>query len=106
LLPFSFLRNGVQLNVLPSGCRNQIKEELDNKNIKPENRIAQNLKVFNGLKGSSILLIAWGYTYFFAWYSFLSNPNEINDKMKSYNFNFVTGTLYTIPIFFFTSGFL
>lgn len=64
------------------------------------------MKVFNGLKGIAVLLTGWGLTFFFSFYSFLSNPNDIDDMKNSYFFNIVTGTVYTAPLFFFCSGFL
>ena len=75
-------------------------------NIAMDRKIADNLRLFNGLKGGSVLLAAWGMTFFFSWYAILSNQNEINDMLNSWTFNFVSMAVFTAPIFFFCSGFL
>ena len=58
------------------------------------------------MKGSAVILTGWGLTFFFSYYSVLSNPQDINDMLNSYFFNIVSGTIYTVPLFFFCSGFL
>ena len=64
------------------------------------------LRVFNGLKGSAVLIAVWGATYYFLWFSVISNPKELGEVQESVWFNTVSGTVYTVPTFFFCSGFL
>lgn len=64
------------------------------------------MKVFNGLKGMAVLITGWGLTFYFSYYSILSNPKDIDDMLNSYFFNIVSCAVYTAPVFFFCSGFL
>lgn len=75
-------------------------------NIAPNQRVTTHLKLFNGLKGSAVLLAIWGLTFQFSWFSVLSNPDEVDAMRGTLAFNFVSGAVYTIPVFFFCSGFL
>lgn len=77
LLPFSILRNGVHLNINQRGFRTAVQNEEKDAAIKPDQRVAKYLKVMNGLKGSAMLLMIWGTTYFFSWFSVVSNPNDL-----------------------------
>lgn len=102
LLMFSQIRNVVQLNTPQQGWKRAVKNENDEDEI----RIAKNLKVFNGLKGISMLITAWGMTFFLAQYSVISNPEDVNDMQNSLFFSIVSFSVYCAPIFFFCSGFL
>jgi len=52
------------MNINPRSLRTAVENEKKDKSIKEDRRIAQNLKVFNGIKGSSMILMAWGFTYY------------------------------------------
>jgi peptidoglycan/LPS O-acetylase OafA/YrhL len=62
--------------------------------------------VFNGLKGLSMVYMVWGFTFYFVWFSVISNPEEVQTMKGSIFFNVVSGVVYTVPVFFFCSGFL
>ena len=100
------LRNAVLLNIHPRGLRTAVQEEMRNPEIAMDKKIADNLRLFNGLKGTALILACWGMTFFFSWYSILSNQNEIADMLKSWTFNIVSCAVYAVPIFFYCSGFL
>ena len=102
----SMMRNGVLLNIQPRGYRNMVQQEMAEANIAPEQRITKHLKVFNGLKGGAVLLVVWGITFQFAWFSVVSNPEEVGTMSSSWMFNIVSATVYTVPVFFFCSAFL
>lgn len=103
---FSYLRNGIHMGFLPRGQRTAINREINDKTILPEQRIAPFLSVFNGLKGISMVFMTWGFTFYFVWYSVVSNPEDVDTMAKTLTFNIVSGCVYTVPIFFFCSGFL
>ena len=75
-------------------------------NIAPSERVTQHLKLFNGLKGSAVLLAIWGITFQFSWFSVISNPDEVDAMRGTWAFNAVSGAVYTVPVFFYCSGFL
>jgi len=50
--------------------------------------------------------VIWGQTFYFVWYSIISNPNEVKEMRDDLWFTVVSMTIYTVPIFFFCSGFL
>mmetsp|Transcript_7393 Transcript_7393/g.12482 ORF Transcript_7393/g.12482 Transcript_7393/m.12482 type:complete len:206 (+) Transcript_7393:791-1408(+) len=106
MLAFSFLRNAIQLNMQPRALRTSIYEEQKDSKIPESRRMAKHLSVFNGLKAASAILLIWGQTFFFSWYSIVNNPDQVAEMRKDYAFNFVTGTLFCVPLFFFCSGFL
>jgi hypothetical protein len=106
LLSFSFLRSMILLNLYPRGLRDSIREEQEDERIPADRRIAKYLKVFNGMKGSALVVNCWGITFFFAWYSVLSNPDGIDEMTSKLFFNVVSATVYAAPLFFFSSGFL
>jgi hypothetical protein len=106
ILAFSFLRTVVNLNMYPRGLRDGIREEEEDQRVQPDRRIAKYLKVFNGLKGSAVFINCWGITFWFSWYSVISNPEGVDDMTSSLYFNIVSSTVYTAPLFFFCSGFL
>jgi len=83
-----------------------VQKEAKDTAITPERRVAKYLKVITGLKGAAMMMMVWGATYYFAWFSVVSNPNELQDMRKTYFFNIVSSTVYTVPLFFFCSGFL
>jgi len=64
------------------------------------------LKVFNGIKGVSMVIVIWGWSFFFAWFSIISNPNEVEEMRNNMWFTLVSMAIYTVPTFFFCSGFL
>lgn len=105
-LAFSFVRNGIQLGFLPRAQRTAIQREINDSTIKPDKRIAQHLSVFNGLKGLCMLMMVWGFTFYFAWYSVISNPEDMDSMSNTLLFNVVSMCVYTVPVFFFCSGFL
>lgn len=72
LLAFSFIRNGVLMNILPRGQRTAIQNEMKCAEVPIDMKVADNLGVFNGLKGSAILLAGWGMTFYFSWFSVLT----------------------------------
>jgi len=53
-----------------------------------------------------MLLVIWGQTFYFSWFSVISNPQEANDMGNTLLFNVVSMCVYTVPTFFFVSGFL
>lgn len=53
-----------------------------------------------------MLMAAWGTTFYFSWFSVVNNPTELNEMKKTLFFNFVSCSVYTVPVFFFCSGFL
>ena len=100
------MRNGVLLNIHPRTLRTAIANEEKDQAIRKDRRIAKNLKVFNGIKGSAMLMAAWGTTFYFSWFSVVNNPTELREMKKTLFFNFVSCTVYAVPVFFFCSGFL
>lgn len=52
------------------------------------------------------LLVVWGITFFFVWYSVVSNNDELEKMTNTLAFNVVTMAVYTAPVFFMVSGFL
>lgn len=96
----------VLLNLQPRALRDAVRAEQEDERIPPDRRIAKYLKVFNGLKGSALLVTVWGITFFFSWYSVISNPAGVDEMTSSLKFNLVSGTVYAAPLFFFCSGFL
>jgi len=100
------VRNGIQLGFLPRALRTAIHRELNDSTIQPDKRIAHHLGVFNGLKGLCMILTIWGFTFYFSWYSVISNLNDANDMSNTLLFNIVSCCVYTVPTFFFCSGFL
>jgi hypothetical protein len=70
MLCFSQLRNGILLSTQYRAYKNAIKDE---DSTQEDKRIAKNLKLFNGLKGMSALLVIWGITFYFSWFSIISN---------------------------------
>jgi peptidoglycan/LPS O-acetylase OafA/YrhL len=54
-----------------------------------------------------MIFAAWGTTFYFSWYSVISNKPAVDDMLKTVTFNlFVSAAVYTVPVFFFISGFL
>lgn len=53
-----------------------------------------------------MIYASWGVTFYFAWFSIISNMTDVDNMRKTIGFNIVTGAIYTVPIFFFCSGFL
>lgn len=106
LLTFSIIRNSIQMNVPSRTLRESVADEAKDENVAEHQRIAKYLKVFNGMKGSSMLLAAWGLTFYFSWFGVVQNKGETDQMRKTLLFNIVTGTIYTVPTFFFCSGFL
>ena len=105
-LPCSLIRSGVHLNIQPRGYRTIVQKEMADPNVAASQRITSHLKLFNGLKGSAALLAVWGITFQFAWFSVISNPAEVDAMRGTFAFNAVSGAVYTVPVFFFCSGFL
>lgn len=64
------------------------------------------MRLFNGIKGISILYFIFGSTYMFAWYAIIGNYYDLDEMRKTYTFSVVTGAYYMAPIGFFTGGFL
>lgn len=58
------------------------------------------------MKGSAMLLMIWGFTFWFVQFSVIGNPEELENMRKTLFFNIVSCTIYTVPTFFFCSGFL
>ena len=77
LLPFSFVRNVNQLAALPRSLRTTIEYENEDKSLHPRYKVAAHLGVFDGLKGMSALLAAWGTTFFFSWSSIIGNYDDV-----------------------------
>jgi hypothetical protein len=81
--------------------------EIQDSNQQKDRHISKNLKVFNGLKAVSMIFAAWGVTFYFSWFSIISNKPAVDDMLKTMTFNImVAASIYTVPIFFFSSGFL
>lgn len=72
-LCFSQLRNGILLNSQTRGYKDAIINEEKQEIEQPDKKIIKNLKVFNGLKGASTILVIWGITFYFSWFSVISN---------------------------------
>ena len=106
MLPFSMLRNGVHLNLPQRSLRTAIQNEKKDIAIRKDRIIAQYLKVFNGMRGSAMLLMIWGFTFYFVSFSVISNRDQMEQMQKTLLFNIVSCTVYTVPTFFFCSGFL
>jgi hypothetical protein len=106
MLCFSQLRNAIQMNSQSRTYRDALKIEAEEDIPQPEKRIIKNLKVFNGLKGASAILVIWGITFYFSWFAVISNQNDVDTMKDTMFFNIVSGTVYTVPVFFFCSGFL
>ena len=53
-----------------------------------------------------MVLMVWGMTFYFVWFSVISNPEEMDTMKNTLTFNCVTFTIYTVPAMFFCSGFL
>jgi peptidoglycan/LPS O-acetylase OafA/YrhL len=100
------VRNGANLGILPRGQRTAILLEMNDNTIKPDKRISHHLSVFNGLKGLCTVLMTWGFTFYFSWFSIVANADEVDDMRNEFAFNFVSIAVYTVPVFFFCSGFL
>lgn len=60
------------MNILPRGQRTAVQNEMKSNEVPMDLKIADNLGVLNGLKGSAILFACWGMTFFFSWFSVLS----------------------------------
>ena len=95
----------VLLNMKARAIREAIKRENEDSRILPENRIASNLRVVYGLKGTAALCMIWGFTFWFSWSSIISNPVDVDNMTSSLTFNVVSGAAYAAPSFFFLSGF-
>lgn len=106
LLCFSQLRNGILLNSQSSAYKDALRAEEKEDIKQADKKIIKNLKIFNGLKGASTILVIWGITFYFSWFSIISNQTEVNEMMDTMLFNVVSGTIYTVPVFLFCSGFL
>jgi len=76
-LPFSMLRNGVHLNLPQRSLRTATQNEKKDTAIRKDRRIAQYLKVFNGMRGSAMLLMVWGFTFYFVAFSVISNRDQL-----------------------------
>ena len=106
MLPFACLRNGVHLNIQGRALRNAMRAEEKIEGVPASSKVTRNLKVFNGLKGFAMLYVIWGQTFFFSWYSVINNPESVKQMRSQTLFNAVTASVYTVPVFFFCSGFL
>ena len=60
------MRNIIKMNTHPATLRTAIENEIKDTSTRKDRRIAQNLKAFNGIKGACMLLMAWGYSHYFA----------------------------------------
>lgn len=72
-LAFSPIRNVVLESLLPRALRTSISIENQDSSIPKDKHIASNLRVLNGLKAVSMILAAWGMTFYFSWFSIISN---------------------------------
>jgi hypothetical protein len=72
-LAFSPIRNIVLESLLPRALRTSISIENQDSNIPKDKHIASNLRVLNGLRAVSMILAAWGMTFYFSWFSIISN---------------------------------
>ena len=86
--------------------RDSVQAEMKKEQVPFNSKIADNLRLLTGLKGIFVPCIVWGFTWFFAWFSYLSNGEELPEMVSSSTFNFVSFTIFTIPLFLFVSGFL
>ena len=94
------------MGLLPRAQRTAIQREAVDATIKPDKRISQHLSVFNGVKGMAMVFMTWGITFYFVWFSIISNPEDVSTMSDTFMFNVVSMCVYTVPIFFFCSGFL
>ena len=91
---------------MPRGLRNILKNEEKSK-IPEDKRILINMRIFNGIKGSGVLAMIWGFAFYFVWFSPISNPREVDEMRQTLTFTlFVSSTVYFVPLYFFVSGFL
>jgi len=58
------------------------------------------------LKGAGALWGVWGITFYFVWFSVISNTEDVQKMIGSYGFNFVSSAVFMVPMFFYISGFL
>lgn len=63
IIPLSLLRCLIQLNIQPRGYRSIVQKEMAETNVAPEDRVTQNLRIFNGLRASALLFAVWGMTF-------------------------------------------
>jgi hypothetical protein len=106
LLMFSPIRNIVLESLQPRTLRTAISLEEQDPTISKDMQIAKNMKVFNGVKAVSMIFASWGMTFYFAWFSIISNITDVDNMRKTIGFNIVSAAIYTVPLFFFCSGFL
>ena len=65
------------MNTHPRALRTAINNEKKDAAIKKDRRIAQYLKIFNGIKGSAMLLMVWGFTFWFVNFSVIGNHEQL-----------------------------
>lgn len=53
-----------------------------------------------------MILVTWGVTFYFVWFSVISNPEEVETMLETKTFNVVSATVFCVPLYFFCSGFL
>jgi hypothetical protein len=102
MLCFSPLRNLIKVASPNTYVAYRIAQTTDGK-IK---KTTKYMRLFNGIKGISILYFIFGSTYMFAWYAIIGNYYDLDEMRKTYTFSIVTGAYYMAPIGFFTGGFL
>lgn len=64
------------------------------------------MKIFDGIKGVSVIYVCYGLTYVMAEYGIVQNPQYIDSTKQKFWFTFVTGGFFAVSILFFVSGFL
>ena len=107
LLAFSPARNILGLNMQPRGYRRAVLKELEEIKVTKGVQSVNNLKLFNGLKGTATLAVMWGTTFWLVQYSEIDNPGTLPDMLGSYTFAIlVASTVYAAPLFLFCSAFL
>jgi len=106
MLAFSWLRNSINLNQQPRSLKDALAEERDRKDLKESQKISKYLKVFNGLKGSAIILMGWAFTFYFVQFTVINNPDQFNEMKQKPAFSIVTACIFIVPMYFFCSGFL
>jgi len=95
---FSLSRNFNLLNVNPVPYQQAMNEE---------NRdYVRNLRVLNGLKVILSLYALFGSSYFFCYYSIVTDSLQADEFRHSVGFLFVTSALFTTPCLFWLAGFL
>jgi peptidoglycan/LPS O-acetylase OafA/YrhL len=102
----------VRLSLAFSWARNVLKAhtravQLRRDQTKPDRyQFTRNLKIFDGVRATSLIYICWCLTYLMAEYGVIQNPQYIDETKGKFWFTFVTGGFFSVSIMMFVTGFL